>query len=189
MLLIISAKSGKWPIWPQTFAYCCLFPKDYKIHKTTLIKMWMAQGFIRSSSLDQCLEDIGHKYFMDLLWRSFFQEVEEDERGNILQFKMHDLAKSIAASDSTTFYSKGEDIHENTHCASFDRTFLLSSRIPISLNKASRIRTFHLPSESRYGYAGLHESTCNAIVSSYKFIRYCSFCWSYCSFCRSYCSL
>ena len=72
MLLIISAKSGKWPIWPQGFAYCCLFPKDYKIHKTTLIKMWMAQGFIRSSSLDQCLEDIGHKYFMDLLWRSFF---------------------------------------------------------------------------------------------------------------------
>ena len=147
------------------------------------------QGFIRSSSLDQCLEDIGHKYFMDLLWRSFFQEVEEDERGNILQFKMHDLAKSIAAFDSTTFYSKGEDIHENTRCASFDRTFLLSSRIPISLNKASRIRTFHLPSESRYGYAGLHESTCNAIVSSYKFIRYCSFCWSYCCFCRSYCSL
>ena len=72
------------------------------------------QGFIRSSSLDQCLEDIGHKYFMDLLWRSFFQEVEEDERGNILQFKMHDLAKSIAASNGTTFYSKGEDIHEKT---------------------------------------------------------------------------
>ena len=61
--------------------------------------MWMAQGFIRSSSPDQCL---------DLLWRSFFQEVEEDERGNILQFKMHDLAKSIATSDSTTFIQKGK---------------------------------------------------------------------------------
>ena len=72
----------------------------------------MAQGFIRSSSPNQCLEVISHEYFMDLLWRSFFQEVEEDERGNILQFKMHDLmhnlAKSIAASDGTTFYSKGE---------------------------------------------------------------------------------
>ena len=136
----------------QCFVYCCLFLKDYKIHKTTLIKMWMAQGFIRSSSLDQCLEDIGHEYFMELLWRSFFQEVEEDERGNILQFKMHDLAKSIVASDGTTFYSKGEDIHEKTRHVSFDRTFLLSSRIPISLNKASKIRTFHLPSESRYEY-------------------------------------
>ncbi|XP_050283822.1 putative disease resistance protein RGA4 [Quercus robur] len=40
----------------QCFAYCCLFPKDFKIHKTTWIQMWMAQGFIRSSSLDQCLK-------------------------------------------------------------------------------------------------------------------------------------
>ena len=101
--------------------------------------MWMAQGFIRFSSPDQCLEDIGHEYFMELFWRSFFQEVEEDERGNILQFKMHDLAKSIAAFDSATFYSKGEDIHEKTRHVSFDRTFLSSSGIPISLFKASRI--------------------------------------------------
>ena len=85
---------------------------------------------------------------------------------------MHDLAKSIAASDSTTFYSKGQDIYEKTRRVSFDITFLLSSGIPISLNKASRIRTFYLPSESRYEYAGLDESTCNAIVSSLKFIRY-----------------
>ena len=89
---------------------------------------------------------------------------------------MHDLAKSIAASDSTAFYSKGEDIHEKTRRVSFDRTFLLSSGIPISLNKASRKRTFHFPSELRYEYVGLDESTCNAIVSSFKFIRYYSFC-------------
>ena len=84
---------------------------------------------------------------------------------------MHDLAKSIAASDDITFYSKWEDIHEKTRHVSFDRTFLLSLGIPISLYKASRIRTFHLPSESRYEYAGLDESTCKGIVSSFKFIR------------------
>nr|XP_023916942.1 putative disease resistance protein RGA3 [Quercus suber] len=159
----------------QCFAYSCLFPKDYKIHKTTLIKMWMAQGFIRSSSPDQCLEDIVHEYFMDLLWRSFFQEVEEDGRGNILQFKMHDLmhdlAKSIATFDSATFYSKEEGINEKIRHVSFDRMFLSSLGIPISLYKASRIRTFHLPSEFEYSYASLDKSTCNAIVSSFKFIR------------------
>ncbi|KAK4591976.1 hypothetical protein RGQ29_016446 [Quercus rubra] len=159
----------------QCFAYCCLFPKDYKIHKTTLIKMWMALGFIRSSSPGQCLEDIGDDYFMNLLWRSFFQEVEEDERGNILQFKMHDLmhdlAKSIAASDSATFYSKEEGIHEKTRHVSFDQTFLSLSTIPNSLYKASTLRTFHLPIESRYSYVSFNKSTCNAIVSSFKFIR------------------
>ncbi|KAL4600997.1 hypothetical protein ACB092_11G240000 [Castanea dentata] len=137
----------------QCFAYCCLFPKDYEIHKTTLIKMWMTQGFIRS----------------------FFQDVKEDEKGNVLKFKMHDLvhdlAKSVAASDIATFYSKEKGIHEKTRHVSFDRMFLSSSKIPVSLYKASRIRTFHLPNESRYSYAILDKSTCNAIVSSFKFIR------------------
>ena len=41
----------------------------------------MAQGFI--TSCDKNPEDVGHEYFMDLLWRSFFQEVKEDDFGNI----------------------------------------------------------------------------------------------------------
>ena len=111
------------------FAYCCIFPKDYKIHKITLIKMWMAQEFIRSSSPDKCLEDISHEYFMDLLWRSFFQEVEEDERGNILQYKMHDLAKSIAASNAPLFiqkrkiFMKKHVIYHLIECFSYHQEF------------------------------------------------------------------
>ena len=156
----------------QCFAYCCLFPKNYKIHKPTLIKMWMAQGFIRSSSQNQCLEDIGHAYFMELLWRSFFQE---DERGDILKFKVHDLmhnlAKLVVASDTTTFYSKDEDIHEKTLHVSFDRTFLSLLRIPVSLYKACRIRTLHLPSQLQDPQIGLDKTTYNSIILSFKFIR------------------
>ena len=56
----------------QCFAYYSLFPKDYQIEKEALIKLWMAQGFIKLSGQNQCLEDVGHEYFMELLWRSFF---------------------------------------------------------------------------------------------------------------------
>jgi hypothetical protein len=35
---------------------------------------------------------------MDLLWRSFFQEAEMDEFGNIVQCKIHDLMHAIAIS-------------------------------------------------------------------------------------------
>ncbi|KAK4593585.1 hypothetical protein RGQ29_017628 [Quercus rubra] len=138
----------------QCFAYCCLFPKDYKIHKPTLIQMWMAQGFIRPLNQNQCLEDVGHEYIMDLLWRSFFQEVEMDKDNNILYFKMHDLmhdlAKLVAGSYSTTFYSKEEIIDEKT--------------LHVSMFKARRIRTFifqgQLPGPSQ------HEP-----ITSFKFIR------------------
>jgi hypothetical protein len=71
------------------FAYCSLFPKDYMIDKSTLIKLWMAQGFIKLSDQTQCLEDVGHEYFMDVLWRSFYQEAEMDKFGDITVCKIH----------------------------------------------------------------------------------------------------
>ncbi|KAL4601015.1 hypothetical protein ACB092_11G241500 [Castanea dentata] len=153
----------------QCFAYCCLFPKDYKIHKPTLIQMWMAQGFIRPLNQNQCLEDVGHEYIIDLLWRSFFQEVEKDERGNILQFKMHDLmhdlAKLVAGSYSTTCNLKEEIIDEKNLHVSFGGQSQL--QIPSSLFRASRIRTFMLQGKVK----SLDESIYVTIVASFKFIR------------------
>jgi hypothetical protein len=100
----------------QCFAYCSLFPKDYEIDKSSLIQMWMAQGFI--TSCDKNPADVGHEYFMDLLWRSFFQEVKEDDFGSISQFKIHDLMHDIAIlaskSESTTLPSKDKAINEKT---------------------------------------------------------------------------
>ena len=136
----------------QCFAYCNLFPKNYKIEKSSLIKMWMAQGFIMLYDEKQCLEDVGHGYLMDLLWRSFFQDVEEDELGNISTFKMHDLMHDIAiqvmGSESTTIYSEDKGIDEKTCHVSFGDTLYSSSEIPISLYKAGRIKTFLLPCKS-----------------------------------------
>ncbi|XP_075643434.1 putative disease resistance protein RGA4 [Castanea sativa] len=154
----------------QCFAYCSLFPKDYKIHKPTLIKMWMAQGFIRPLNQNQCLEDAGHEYIMDLIWRSFFQEVEKDGRGNILQFKihdlMHDLAKLVAGPYSITCNSEEEIIDEKPLHVSFGGQ--LHSQIPNSLFKASRIRTFMV--QGQVGH--LDKSICDRIIgASFKFIR------------------
>ncbi|KAL4601462.1 hypothetical protein ACB092_11G275300 [Castanea dentata] len=133
----------------QCFAYCSIFPKDYMIDKSSLINMWMAHGFITLYDEKQCLEDVGHEYYMDLLWRSFFQEVEEDELGNISKFKIHDLMHDIAIQvtrpESTTIYSKEKVIDEKTRHVSFGDMLYSSSKIPISLYKARRIRTFLLP--------------------------------------------
>ncbi|XP_031272699.1 putative disease resistance protein RGA3 [Pistacia vera] len=68
----------------QCFAYCALFPKDYKIEKQNLIHLWMAQGFLQGSNKKEFLEDIGNKYFTALLLRSFFQDPEYDEWGNVI---------------------------------------------------------------------------------------------------------
>ncbi|XP_030963292.1 putative disease resistance protein RGA3 [Quercus lobata] len=124
------------PHLKQCFAYCSLFPKDYKIDKSSLINMWMAQGFILYEE-NQCPKDVGDEYFMDLFWRSFFHEVEKDELGNISKFKihdlMHDLAIQVIGSDCTTINSKVKVIKEKTRHVSFENRLYSSSEIPISL--------------------------------------------------------
>ena len=76
-------------------SYCKLFPKDYEIEVEMLIQLWIAQGYVKSSDPDECLEDIAVRYFSDLHWGSFFQEVRKDEFGNYKTCKMHDLMHDL----------------------------------------------------------------------------------------------
>lgn len=60
-----------------------------------LIDLWIAQDFVKPRNQSQaCLEDVGYEYFMDLLWRSFFQEAKADELGPIKTCKMQTLILS-----------------------------------------------------------------------------------------------
>uniref|UniRef100_A0A803N195 Disease resistance protein winged helix domain-containing protein n=1 Tax=Chenopodium quinoa TaxID=63459 RepID=A0A803N195_CHEQI len=77
------------------FSYCAIFPKDYVMKKDTLIRLWMAHGYIPLDD-HQSLEDLGEEYFSILLRRCFFQDVSEDEDGNIRSCKIHDLMHDLA---------------------------------------------------------------------------------------------
>jgi len=143
------------------FAYCSLFPKDYEIDKSTLIKLWIAQGFVKLSDQNRCLEDVGNEYFMDLLRRSFFQEVEMDKFSNVIRCKMHDLMHDltllVAGSLITTLDDKKRNVDEKTRHVSFVGYY------ESSLCNARRIRTF------LFGVKA--EIDCDAIFSSNKFLR------------------
>jgi len=78
------------------FAYCALFPKDYEIDKEKLFELRIAEVFILSSNENVHAEDIGDEYFNNLLWRSFFQDVQKNNYVNKVTCKMHDLIYDIA---------------------------------------------------------------------------------------------
>ncbi|CAI0555041.1 unnamed protein product [Linum tenue] len=73
------------------FTYCGLFEKGFRFGIPMLVRFWVAQRYIES-------EDIGYDYFKTLWWRSFFQEVEMDELGNLSTCRMHDLMHDLADS-------------------------------------------------------------------------------------------
>ncbi|KAJ6859872.1 disease resistance RPP13-like protein 1 isoform X1 [Populus alba x Populus x berolinensis] len=58
----------------RCFAYCAIFPKGYLFEKDELITEWMAQGFLVQPRGGEEMEDIGEKYFDDLVSRSLFQQ-------------------------------------------------------------------------------------------------------------------
>nr|XP_028960918.1 putative disease resistance protein RGA3 isoform X2 [Malus domestica]XP_028960919.1 putative disease resistance protein RGA3 isoform X2 [Malus domestica] len=159
------------------FAYCSMFPPDYEISVQRLIKLWVAQGFIKSSDKNECLEDVAYEYFRELLWRSFFQE-EQDEFGIIKSCKMHDLMNELAnfvSGDRSAIVDLNQkNFHEKLHHVSFNFDIdLLKWEVPTSLLKANKIRTFlfpcQIPFRNRDG--SLCDSFCATIVSNFKSLR------------------
>ncbi|XP_074284826.1 putative disease resistance protein RGA1 [Silene latifolia] len=78
------------------FSYCALFPKDTRINKERLIRLWMAQGYIVPLDVSQSLEDAGEEYISILLRRCFFQDVKTNKIGGVKSFKIHDLIHDVA---------------------------------------------------------------------------------------------
>ncbi|GKV38002.1 hypothetical protein SLEP1_g45960 [Rubroshorea leprosula] len=83
----------------QCFAFLSIFPKDLEIEKEMLIQLWMAEGFLQPSQ-GSSMEDIGSKYFNDLLSYSLLLVEETDSTGKIKSCKMHDLIHDLATSNS-----------------------------------------------------------------------------------------
>ncbi|XP_043714847.1 putative disease resistance protein At3g14460 [Telopea speciosissima] len=153
----------------QCFLYCSIFPKGEYIFKDRLIKQWMALGFLHSSSSsspssigdERVLpkekkgakkraieeEDIGNDYFNELLWHSFFQDIEKDDFGDIIKFKMHGLVFDLAQflSKSECVIGGAEELKNNSSVfhlrLSLDRDIKMIQK---DLRKARNLRSLHL---------------------------------------------
>ncbi|PWA79874.1 NB-ARC domains-containing protein [Artemisia annua] len=102
----------------QLFAYCCLIPKHCVFEKKDLILWWMAEGFLHNSDTDKTMECLGEEHFQELLSRSFFQHVPDDES----LFVMHDLMNDLATFVAGDFFSRLEiDTEKNVRKEAFKK--------------------------------------------------------------------
>ncbi|XP_065870256.1 putative disease resistance protein RGA3 [Euphorbia lathyris] len=127
------------------FAYCSLYPEDYKIPVEDLIQQWKAQGYLKSTDSNESLQDAGFECFMDLFRLSFFQDVKRDDFGNIKYCKMHDLMHDLAVSVAGDNFSASDygitSIKDKARHMSFwvDSNSILQGFSP--LWKAKKLRT------------------------------------------------
>ncbi|XP_078158800.1 uncharacterized protein LOC144554349 [Carex rostrata] len=76
------------------FLYLSMFPKDTKLVKDKVVRLWMAQGYINGNTRNlRTLEEIGSEYFDELQGRSL---VDGGPSFYILHDLIHDLARSVS---------------------------------------------------------------------------------------------
>ncbi|XP_027171487.1 putative disease resistance protein RGA3 [Coffea eugenioides] len=97
------------PELKRCFSYCAVFPKDHEIDVEELIRLWIAQGYVRPIRRGERLELVGFEYFNNLAMRSFFQEFKKsvvDYVHEVTRCKMHDIVHDFAQ-----FLTKNEFCH------------------------------------------------------------------------------
>ncbi|XP_058760402.1 putative disease resistance RPP13-like protein 1 [Vicia villosa] len=78
----------------RCFAYCSVFPKGYSFDRKQLILLWMAEGFLEHSEGEKAPEEVGDDDFVELLSRSFIQQLNDDSERK--KFVLHDLLYDLA---------------------------------------------------------------------------------------------
>ncbi|KAL2521234.1 putative disease resistance RPP8-like protein 4 [Forsythia ovata] len=76
------------------FLYMAVFPEDYKIRKSKLTKLWVAEGFIKPDR-SKSLEAVAEKYVEDLLDRNMILVHKRSYTGKINICSIHDLMRDL----------------------------------------------------------------------------------------------
>uniref|UniRef100_A0A453D1S6 Disease resistance protein RPM1 n=1 Tax=Aegilops tauschii subsp. strangulata TaxID=200361 RepID=A0A453D1S6_AEGTS len=104
------------------FLYCSLFPEDYPMSRDTLVRLWVAEGFVPSKGKNTP-EMVAEGNLMELVHRNMLEVVEYDELGRVSVCKMHDIMRELASSvakeerfASTDDYDTMMDIRRLSSC-------------------------------------------------------------------------
>ncbi|XP_037445351.1 uncharacterized protein LOC119314752 isoform X2 [Triticum dicoccoides] len=89
------------PDLQRSFKYCSIFPKRSKLRRDVLVRLWVAQGFIKTSCATEDMEDIAESYFQELVSCSFLQQGGEWPDWFTIPDLLHDLLDKISGTECT----------------------------------------------------------------------------------------
>ncbi|KAL3727998.1 hypothetical protein ACJRO7_032702 [Eucalyptus globulus] len=76
----------------RCFLYLGVFPEDRVIERMTLIRLWIAEGFIEERE-GMAREEVAKRYLNELINRSLVQIAETDIEGRLKTCRVHDLMR------------------------------------------------------------------------------------------------
>ncbi|XP_074320014.1 disease resistance protein RGA2-like isoform X2 [Silene latifolia] len=129
--------------------YCSLFPKGFRFEKTTLVRLWIAMGYVEAEYTDQNPEEVGEGYVLCLLNQGFFYSTGRYgcKYRDFFQMHnlMHDLVLSIAGLKYKMADSNTNEFDERVCHVSFHLADDSVWEVPSSLLKVKQLKSFLLP--------------------------------------------
>ncbi|CAN6705577.1 unnamed protein product [Malus baccata var. baccata] len=74
--------------------YFGIFPEDYSINCVRLIRLWIAEGFVKLKK-GKTLEEVGEEYLTELIHRSLVQVSKVYIDGKARECRVHDLLREV----------------------------------------------------------------------------------------------
>ncbi|GER53529.1 disease resistance protein [Striga asiatica] len=81
------------------FLYLGIFSEDDLVSASTLVKLWVSEGFLKPIS-DKTMEEAGTEYLKDLSERNIVLVQEFGYKGNIKRFRIHDLVRDLCIKEA-----------------------------------------------------------------------------------------
>ena len=159
------------------FLYLGLFPEDYEISASKLIRMWIGEGFIQQKDPRIPLEEVGQNYLKDLVSRNLVKALKFKADGNIKICQIHDTLREFCRIEAATENFLQEiRLNEQGQCVppiseSCRRLSIHSDykRYISSKSSTPRARSFVCFSKERCD--DLSGRDCTSLIKAFKFLR------------------
>nr|GME01998.1 disease resistance protein RPM1-like [Ipomoea batatas] len=79
--------------------YMSIFPENHLIEHNTLIRLWIAEGFVKERE-GRTLEEVAEGYLNELINRSLIHAIQSNDDGSLKLGHIHDFYREIAVSKS-----------------------------------------------------------------------------------------
>ncbi|KAJ0965285.1 hypothetical protein J5N97_026423 [Dioscorea zingiberensis] len=117
---------------PEVLKYCFLyfsiFPRNYPVTCITLIRLWIAEGFIEGDS-GKTMEEVAEGYLNNLIDRSMVQVAESYDYGRMRSCRVHDIIREIIISKSEEEnFSKSLVKHKPRMCKTIRRLSIYNTK-------------------------------------------------------------
>uniref|UniRef100_A0A5B6ZAS1 Putative disease resistance protein RPM1-like isoform X2 n=1 Tax=Davidia involucrata TaxID=16924 RepID=A0A5B6ZAS1_DAVIN len=150
------------------FLYFGIFPEDYSISCVRLVRLWIAEGFVKEKK-GKTLEEVAEEYLTELIHRSLVQVSWVDFAGKARSCRVHDLLHEIILSkfEELGFCQLLAEEHSN-----FDeQTRRLSIHNREHINVLKNITESRIRSVFFFGVDKLPESFMGTLSTDFKLLK------------------